>query len=536
MQFPAFLRYWLPRAATVLLLCGVTAAVMLYAGSANVPPTQGSTDDPALSDQPGADSTLDLENPADSGTADSERVDISTEIPSESTASNPVTRPTAAKPQNALTREEILEICENRRLRIYNVPTLLSEGFSRTTGDYESGKTVLAYAGGFDFTPSSLSLYRGTKTVVEYVRPTEKSAPVAVYSEESVRVPSVQLYMGYMLIDDGKTTKLYSSDGFYLLTYTTGKTIPAYTRDTAGRPLFYQEAADGSRLYFSAGEGKLIPSDYNDATDGRGLYFDYSPTFGISDSSLLRLARPIETVTTDEDGTETTENSTLWAFGYSAAWLRTAFSFTSAFDFSEKLAAVTDEEGKLYYINESGYRAFTTQKTYYYFQRYVIEYLLPPLTNGPESIGFYYYDHGLVRARRQIIDYGGYTYYDEIRVAADEDILIDQNGQEFPIPEGYTIEAYSCGVILLSKDGRYGYMNADGAWIAQPIYEYAEPFSEGLAVCGFGTGTRLMIDTDGNIVIPTGAYSYISSASSGVIAAWSRKDGWVILHKMAKFE
>ena len=78
-------------------------------------------------------------------------------------------------------------------------------------------------------------------------------------------------------------------------------------------------------------------------------------------------------------------------------------------------------------------------------------------------------------------------------------------------------------------------MDYTGAWIAQPIYDFAQPFYEGLAVVGFGEGDRLMIDTEGNIVIPMGAYDYISNASSGVIAAWRDGHGWDILHKMAKF-
>lgn len=531
MKLHRWIRYLLPRTAAVLLLGVATAAVISHVGQTQMQPpdapVSGTESDSVVSGDTTGDDAPDS-TPSDTTAADT---------PPDTTDSViSVPQPTTGKPQTATSKDEILALCENRRLRIYNVPTLLGAGFSRYTGTYKAGQTVLAYAGGFDFTPTERSLYRGTQTTVSYVRPDEKSAPEAVYSEKDIRVPAVQLYMGYMLIDDGKTTKVYSSDGFYLLTYTTGKTMPAYTRDTAGRPLFYQTTSDGERTYFSAGEGKLIPSDYNDETDNRGLYFDYAPSYGVSDSSLLRIARPVSTITTDKDGVETTVDSTLWAFGYSASWLRTSFKYTAARNFRENLAAVVDEDGKLFYINEYGYRSFTTERTYYYFQRYVIEYLLPPLTSGPESIGFYYYDHGLVRARRQIIDYGGFTYYDEIRVAADEDILIDRSGQEFPIPEGYDIEAYSDGVILLSKDGRYGYMNSEGAWIAQPIYDYAEPFSEGLAVCGFGTTTRLMIDTAGNIVIPCGIYSHISSVSSGVVAAWSKNDGWVILHKMAKYE
>jgi hypothetical protein len=240
-------------------------------------------------------------------------------------------------------------------------------------------------------------------------------------------------------------------------------------------------------------------------------------------------------VTVALDGTETTEESILWAYGFNPNWRRTTFRFKTALDFSENLAAVTEEDGKLFYIGPYGYVTFYTERQYYYSEWYVQEYLLPPLSAGPESIGFYYYDHGLVRARRQVIDYAAMHYRDVFRVAVDEDFMMDKNGKEFPLPEGYDIVSYSDGVILLTRDGKYGYMDYTGAWIAQPIYDYAQPFYEGLAVVGFGEGDRLMIDTAGNIVIPMGAYDYISNASSGVIAAWRDGHGWDILHKMAKF-
>ncbi len=54
-------------------------------------------------------------------------------------------------------------------------------------------------------------------------------------------------------------------------------------------------------------------------------------------------------------------------------------------------------------------------------------------------------------------------------------------------------------------------------------------------MAGFKSGTRLMLDTEGHIVIPLGQYEYISSVSSGVVAAYSRAGGWEILHKLAKF-
>ena len=89
--------------------------------------------------------------------------------------------------------------------------------------------------------------------------------------------------------------------------------------------------------------------------------------------------------------------------------------------------------------------------------------------------------------------------------------------------------------MVLTRDGKYGMMDVEGNWIAQPIYTYVTPFYEGLAVIGFndGSGRKCMVDTKGNIVLPF-YYEYISISSGGVITAYESKNGWHILNKMAK--
>ena len=69
--------------------------------------------------------------------------------------------------------------------------------------------------------------------------------------------------------------------------------------------------------------------------------------------------------------------------------------------------------------------------------------------------------------------------------------------------------------------------------MVQPVYSYAEPYFEGLAVIGLESGEKAMIDTAGNTVIPF-AYEHISNVSSGVIALYDSETGWQILHKMTK--
>lgn len=442
----------------------------------------------------------------------------------------------------AMSEDDVLRLSGALRFSPEGVPALLAKGFSRSTEPYSAATSVVAYAGGFDFLPRLRSSYDTIEKTVSYVRPSEMSEPEPVWTEHIAEVPSVQLYMGYLLLDDGTNTRVYTADGLYLTAYRTLEYERAYTRDRAGNALFcrtdWRRTEEETADYYTVSENGMTPSDYDDLTDGRGVYFDYAPSYGLTDGNLTRFARRTTTVTEDEEGAETREESVTWAYGYTRSWLLYGgYKYAQAYDYREGVAAAVGADGRLVYIGPYGYPAFAAEKKYYYFEWEVQEYLLPPLTNGPESIGFFYYDHGLVRARRQLIDHWWYTYYGHVkRVALDEDVMLDKEGNIFPVPAGYDIVSYSDGVILLECDGKYGYMDFTGAWIAQPIYDYARPFSEGLAVAGFADGVRLMLDTEGNIVIPAGRYAYLSDVSSGVIAGYTKQGQWEILHKMARFE
>jgi len=104
-------------------------------------------------------------------------------------------------------------------------------------------------------------------------------------------------------------------------------------------------------------------------------------------------------------------------------------------------------------------------------------------------------------------------------------------GNVFESPAGYTLAGYADGILLLERQGKYGYYHKDGYWLAQPIYTYAQPFMEGLGVIGFAGGKVGAIDVAGNVVIPF-TYEYISAPSSGLMAVFSKKDGWSVLVKV----
>lgn len=417
----------------------------------------------------------------------------------------------------------------------YTPGELAAAGFFRSAETYDSAHSILVRRRDISL-PDAYGAGMESYSVLHYVRPDEMSAPEPIYELLERQRLAVEPYMGYLLVSDGTTMRILDAEGKVLITAGQGELVPMNTRDAEGHPLFFGSGAVGMRNFYIDEKGTLQLSDYDDTVEGRGLYFDYAPSFGVSDNSLIRLLQR-ELVTLEKlDGTKEESVRDVWAYGYSATRRRTGYNFSGAFDFSDGMAAVLDADGFLNYIGESGYYAFYPRKNYYYYDRYVTEYFLPPLTDGEESIGFYYYDHGLVRVRRQVVDWYGITYIDTLRVAVDEDILIDKTGKEFPVPEGYDIVSYSDGVILLTKDGKYGYMDYTGKWIAQPIYDHARPFFEGLAVAGFADGTRLMLDTAGEIVIPAGRYTHISDASTGVVAAYSPANGWEVYHKMAKIE
>ena len=147
-----------------------------------------------------------------------------------------------------------------------------------------------------------------------------------------------------------------------------------------------------------------------------------------------------------------------------------------------------------------------------------------PDTYGIESIGAQGFDHGYLRLRIRTVS----VMADALgKVVWDQDYLVDTEGNKFSIPTGYTLEGYSDGILLLSKDGLYGYYSIEGDWIAQPIFTYARPFIQGLAAVGSEDGTVGMIDTKGNIVLPF-VFTSVSDVSSGVIVTFCEGIGWEV--------
>ena len=211
-------------------------------------------------------------------------------------------------------------------------------------------------------------------------------------------------------------------------------------------------------------------------------------------------------------------------------WDRTP---TVAFNYSEGYACVANEKGQMWFIDRDGKELFETRDLHKYnaVGRPVVENLLMPLTNGIESLGFYYFDHGLVRVRRQSYDEDQEKTYHMKRPEYDDDELIYATGEKFTLAEGYDIISYSNGMILLEKNGKYGFMDYTGAWIVQPDLDGAKPFVEGLAPICRG-GKWGVVDTAGDVVIPLD-YDYVQTTSSGVIVC-HYAGGWTVFAKMGQ--
>ena len=442
----------------------------------------------------------------------------------------------------------------------------------------------------------------GTESKVETIRASAERA-------------ALELYMGYIIYDDNGVLYLIGPDGAVLRQYSDTEFIPAYTRDKEGRPLFYkntsytaeyptelseEENEEGERewldtstitvhdkiyYYLDASGQNFQKSDYNDATDNRGLYFDYPAYYGTTDSPLKRYYRNTTKIVTDLDSKTGVFDSMNWLFsketvkvgelefdkdGYliteeeipedtpeeERETLEKMFPYTMAYNYSEGYATVfmdidwsyehdvENDEGEtekksfdvttneLRVVNTDGDVMFESRKNFFSSLSWTAhEKYTSPLVTDISSIGSYYFDHGLMRVRLQSWDCYYFAEFDTVKIVTDESLLIRPNGEVFSIPTGYKLISYSDGVMLLEKDGKYGYLNYLSNWIRDPELLDAKPFVEGIAVCKNSEGNYGAIDTKGNAVIPFN-YSYISNISSGTIVAYSESSGWTVYQKM----
>lgn len=359
----------------------------------------------------------------------------------------------------------------------------------------------------------------GTEKVMSYYRePHTDDASFETHSIEITRFRAkVQPYMGYLIITfdelDDKTGEpvvryaLHAPDGSELIHDLEGKT-PHYSRDFSNDPVFIDQK--GALFAFDGKEFKK--TSYGKLRSE--LYYDYPAT------PIAAYNGQAEVSVLDSTGACRFVNVVSGKNYISTKYKR-------AFNFSENGLAVVSyaKTGEVKIINTAAKMAVgsTVWKIYPGTKTYVVYVYMLHDTLGIESIGCSRFDHGWIRVREQALSR---MRNNRDKIFQDKDVLINAAGERFEVPEGYTIEGYSDGVILLkSRDGFYGYYSIEGKWIARPIYTYARPFIQGLAVLGFEDGTVGMIDREGNIVMPF-IYTCLSDVSSGVITAYVEGIGW----------
>lgn len=529
---------FLTKLFTITLLVSITAAVALYAegyydisfikrgGDKNTgaPDASGVSDNEIVSDYTDAD--------FDDGNADPSR-------PSDNTA--PSGTPGQNQGETAALSEKNPSAPAEITAENYSYPSassLYASGYKLDVTKYNPSAHRIA-----EVKVSDVALPKNYSHREEKVTTQVYDDSKAVWNtEESTRVrPVLEPYMGFIIYDDGTNHSLMDSDGRLLMTKFQGYS-PAYMRDEYQRPLFRR----AKQLYYvDRATRSLVPSGYNEAF-APGLLFDSPSGYGDANNNLylyyvdtteVYVANTKKIAYAEHYGRQVPEPLIveepvrLYGYMYASGEVAIDAQYHYAFNFSDNgLAVVGNRDRQLWLINKSGRTIINVNSNILYPEernrRPTYDGYYMPVTNGPEQMGMFYFDNGLMRVRQL------YTDYYDLEPVISEDLLISSNGTRFNIPAGYRLVWYSDGILTLKKDEYYGCMNTSGRWIAQPVYTYAGPFSEGLCVLGYAGGMKGMIDTEGNEIIPF-IYDKISEVSSGVITVWREGYGWKLLNKLA---
>ena len=307
----------------------------------------------------------------------------------------------------------------------------------------------------------------------------------------------LQLYMGYVYKTDrldGGVSVYSGKEGLKDISDLLDNAKLQLIRDKEGRPLFYKDSA-----YYYYENGKLHSAEYDSANYDKGV--GYYPSY------------------------EAGSNGNYSAFTENGCWgMKSADGRVIVPAIYKDVYG--ESEGRIIAIGASGgvYVYDTEGKLLTGFEaKYKID-----LENESDISyeGCFFYQNGLTRVYKE----------------NGKSVLIDKNGKEQFLPNGFDLVAYSDGVAVLKqsyKDDKdstyslYGYMNYSGEWINTPDYLHAEPFYEGLAaVCG-KDGKWGMIDKTGNVVIPM-VFDSISDCQDGVILAYEQKYGNCVIGKALK--
>lgn len=268
----------------------------------------------------------------------------------------------------------------------------------------------------------------------------------------------------------------------------------AGVRDGAGRPLFYKDGG-----YYVCENGAFVPSEYDSVNyDKGGMYY---PSY----------------VAGNDSGYKAFSQNGLWGVKSPTGAEVVPPKYEDVYGMEEGLMVAVKSDGTVDIYDKDGRVPFEGEQSY----------TVPVEGEGDLSVlGCYFFKNGLTRV------------YD----AEGESVLINKHGVEYKLPTGFSLVAYSDGVMLLKQsytdsDGNtttlYGYMTSSGRWISTPDYRQAKPFYEGLAVVGGAEGKMGMIDLNGELVIPM-VFDTVTDCEDGVICAFEQKYGNCIIGKIEK--
>ena len=464
---------------------------------------------------------------------------------------------------------------------------LKESGYVPTDGIYDRAtcRLGLVSSPGISFPDSYSFAETGIRTVTK--EPDGNGGYNYVESTAPAPEPAVRPYGGYILISDGEKTALADPNASKILLDDVSGYTPAYQRDIYGHPLFKKDGAyfyyytpssdavfgrtetftaeDGAELTLPHEElppkagmveavvdtAYFLPIDYDYSyssyldTGGiyryHELYKKYTVT-NIDEVYQNRLDIAVEnykmtkgefpTVRTEEIAPEISVKDDGYGWKYIDSNGNTLFEKggKKVLDFSpDGRAVIVNWSDRITVIDKSGKTVVDPYPDYVYLEEAENPlrdvYKLPD-TYGIESMGMFKFDSGALRIRRRLVDTGNNNY-----VKSETQILISPNGKIISYPRSYELVGYSEGLMLLKKNGYYGYMDIYGNWIVKPFYNYAEPFSEGLAAVGINGTSYGMIDKTGKVVIPV-IFRYVSSCSSGTVVTYSDEGGWTVFRKM----
>ncbi len=187
--------------------------------------------------------------------------------------------------------------------------------------------------------------------------------------------------------------------------------------------------------------------------------------------------------------------------------------YPTAFPYAENRAVMADAQGKVTIRNEKGEVIFANLN------------LILPQKEGVEALGFSQFENGILRVIFATYDENG-------ALTGTREGILDQNGNEVTLPQGFQAVSYREGILVVTNGSKWGYLSAAGAWIHHPTFSHCEPFYEGIGVVTNEHGKKGLVDAKGGILLPC-AFDSITNFSEGSALLFSSHTGMYLLTKVS---